>query len=69
MKVLIFPALLAVAIITTPPKPFAANAGKPVTARDAERNAPVAPLTTRLNQPNKSVTPLSPAETHYTARR
>jgi hypothetical protein len=69
MKVLIFPALLAVAIITTPPKPFAANAGKSITAHATVRNAPMAPLTTRLNQPGKTAAPTSPAETRYTARR
>ncbi|RSK49564.1 hypothetical protein [Hymenobacter rigui] len=61
MKVLVFPALLAVAIITTPPKPFVqAQAGKPLmatntptasTASFAPAHAPAQPAPIKADKP------------------
>ena len=70
MKVLVFPALLAVAIITTPPKPFAAaEAGKPVTARTTVQPAQPAPLTSQTPQDNQLPAATPGPESGYTARR
>lgn len=70
MKVLVFPALLAVAIITTPPKPFArAETAKAVTTRATVQNVQSAPLTNQTNQADKTLDAASRAESEYTARR
>lgn len=75
MKVLVFPALLAIAIYVSPPKPFAAQAGKEVTARTvapaealntanaSARNLPATPPAVTKQ------TPLPPAAEGSTARR
>ncbi|AHJ95725.1 hypothetical protein [Hymenobacter swuensis] len=69
MKVLVFPALLAVAIITTPPKPFAAETGKAVTTRTTVQNAQSAPFTNRADQTEKIQNAIPASESDYTARR
>ena len=69
MKVLVFPALLAIAIITTPPKPFAAETGKAVTTRTTVQNTQSAPLTTSTNQTGKQQDTMPTSEPGYTARR
>ena len=51
MKVLVFPALLAIAIFTTPPKPFATvPAGKSLTAAATVAKPESAPLGVAPNQ-------------------
>ena len=75
MKVLVFPALLAIAIFTTPPKPFApvpVSKNSPATAMAAKPGS--APLEVANNQPHvaqasKEAAGLLTPEKNVTARR
>ncbi|MDU0370711.1 hypothetical protein ACFPAF_09930 [Hymenobacter endophyticus] len=76
MKVLVFPALLAIAIYVSPPKPFAATqTGKEVTARSVA--SPETLNSAATSAENLSATPQSaskkglllPSAENYTARR
>jgi len=70
MKVLVFPALLVVAIITTPPKPFAvAETGKVPSTQATMSHEQSAALMNQRNQPAKILDSTSKPESDYTARR
>ncbi|MET4107344.1 hypothetical protein [Hymenobacter sp. UYP22] len=75
MKVLVFPALLAIAIYVSPPKPFAAQTGKEVTAHSVappETLNSAAPSAENLPATPQSASKkglLLPSAENYTARR